>query len=213
MPYGLVPPDARAAKKRERLLVSVENHLLALPGIRPDEKHPAVAKTRMRNLRPSQLAAQNDVLVAPAELVHLARIETLRIVSIRNRTELLLLPPLSRISPNRVAAALGGPTTANPRKSASASNARASDEPRSPTKRVKLRSPSTDLRTRLRPALADELRRLRPQNLLVRHPRHAQIPADPPDRTAVPITGRQIFPISTAPSIPHLALPNHRKSS
>ena len=53
-------------------------------------------------------------------------------------------------------------------------------------KSVKLRLPRADLRTRPRPALANELRRAGPQNLPDRRTRRAQIPVAPPlDRTAL----------------------------
>ena len=68
------------------------------------------------------------------------------------------------------------------------------------------------LRTRLRPTLADEPRRARAQNLPNRHPGHAQISADPPDRTVVTIMGPPNLPSLVRSKHPRLALPNQRKS-
>ena len=83
---------------------------------------------------------------------------------------------------------------ANPRRPASVSIACASDEPRSPPKSLKLQLPRPDLQTRLRPVLVNELRRTRTQNLPDRRTRHAQIPADPLDRTALPEMGSPDLP-------------------
>ena len=53
----------------------VEDHLLALARIGAHEQHPAVAKPHLRDLRHRRHAADDHALVAPVELVGLARLE------------------------------------------------------------------------------------------------------------------------------------------
>ena len=66
---------AGALEKRERPLVSVEHHLLRLARIGAHEHHPAVAEADVRDLHRRRHAVQHDDLVAPVELVGLARRE------------------------------------------------------------------------------------------------------------------------------------------
>ena len=66
------PSRAGAAEERERSLAGVEDHLLALARIAPDEPHPAVAKPHVGGLHRRRHSAQHDELVRPVELVCLA---------------------------------------------------------------------------------------------------------------------------------------------
>ena len=102
----VVAVGARAAEKSERLPVRVENHLMTLPEIHAHMKHPAVAKTHMRNLRADGLAAQNDVLLAPVELVRIAQIAAQRNMRLRRRRRLPFLRTAHSMTSNRVVAAL-----------------------------------------------------------------------------------------------------------
>ena len=158
-------PRASTAEKRERLLVRVEQHLLALPMLRPDIGHPAVAKTDVRDLQPDQLAPDDRVLVAPVELVGLARIEDQRDMRLRRRPGLPTLPPPRRMATHGVVAARvaqGLQILENPHQR----HLLALRTRRVPVQHpIELRFPRPDLRTRLRPPLVDELRRARTDNL------------------------------------------------
>ena len=75
----VVDPAARhAAKEHERPRMRVEHHLLTLAGIRRQEERATVAQPHVRDLDDLRDTAKLDVLVAPVELVGLARIEALR---------------------------------------------------------------------------------------------------------------------------------------
>ena len=64
---------AGAPEERERPLVGVENHLLRLARIGAHEHHAAVAKADVRDLHRRRHAVHHNDLVAPVELVGLAR--------------------------------------------------------------------------------------------------------------------------------------------
>ena len=66
---------AAAPEKCERPVVGVENHLLRLARIGAHEHHAAVAEADMRGLHDRRHAVQHDDLMAPIELVGLARRE------------------------------------------------------------------------------------------------------------------------------------------
>jgi hypothetical protein len=55
--------------------MGVEHHLLGLAGISSDERHPAERQPHMRDLHGHRQAGHLDRVVAPVELVGLARIE------------------------------------------------------------------------------------------------------------------------------------------
>src|SRR3546814_17924364 len=55
--------------------MSVEQHLLALTRIGPDVRRARCAETSVRNLYPHRLAGDLYILVAPVELISLARME------------------------------------------------------------------------------------------------------------------------------------------
>src|SRR3546814_17951211 len=64
-----------AAKESERPSMSIEQHLLALTRIGPDVRRARCAETSVRNLYPHRLAGDLYILVAPVELISLARLE------------------------------------------------------------------------------------------------------------------------------------------
>ena len=74
----VVVDAARAgpAEEGERPIMRVEHHLLRLARIGPHEEHPAVAEPHVRHLQGDRHAVQQDDLVAPVELVGLARRKT-----------------------------------------------------------------------------------------------------------------------------------------
>ena len=69
---------AGALEEGERPVVGVEHHLLRLARIGPHEQHPAVAEPDMRDLHRHRRAVDQHDLVAPVELVGLARREAQR---------------------------------------------------------------------------------------------------------------------------------------
>jgi len=154
-------PDAGVqptGSQGERPVVGVEHHLLRLPRIGPHEQHAAVTEPDMGSLHHHRGAAQQDDLVAPVELVGFAWRKTQRDISGCGRLPAFLAPP-SCVSTNRIIAA--GITEA----------AKLFEQPdqRQPFPRrlalipcqqpVKLGTPGTHLRERLRLALIPELRR------------------------------------------------------
>ena len=69
---------AGALEQREGALVGIEHHLLCLARIGANEHHAAMTQTHVRDLHGHRHAAQHDDLVAPVELVGLARCERQR---------------------------------------------------------------------------------------------------------------------------------------
>jgi hypothetical protein len=59
--------------KGERAIVGVEHHLLRLARIGPHEQHPAVAQPDMRHFHRHCRAVDQHDLLAPVELISLAR--------------------------------------------------------------------------------------------------------------------------------------------
>jgi hypothetical protein len=96
---------AGASEEREGAIVRVEHHLLGLAWIGPHEQHPAVAQPHMRDFHRHRRAAEHHDLVAPVELVSLARRERQRHES-RRRLARVLTAPTLRVAANRVVAAL-----------------------------------------------------------------------------------------------------------
>jgi hypothetical protein len=74
---------AGAPEERKRPVVGVEDHLLRLARIGAHEQHAAVAEPDMGDLHGHRHAVQDDDLVAPVELVGLARREDQRNISVR----------------------------------------------------------------------------------------------------------------------------------
>ena len=86
---------AGAAEEREGAVVRVEHHLLGLARIGAHEHHPAVAEAHVRDLHRHRHAVQHDDLVAPVELVGLARRKAQRNKGRRRRARTLLAPARS----------------------------------------------------------------------------------------------------------------------
>ena len=121
---------AGALEKGERPLVGVEHHLLRLARIGAHEHHPAVAEADMGDLHRRRHAVQHDDLMAPVELVGLARREGQRDEGARRRTRMRFAPaPAHIVGRRRIRLRSRAPAT--PRKFGSASSARASPRPRS----------------------------------------------------------------------------------
>ena len=95
---------AGASEKGESPLVGIEHHLLRLARIGADEQHPAVAQADVRHFDRHRRAADQHDLVAPVELIRLARREAQRHVG-RRQTRHLTASPGSRIPPHSVVAA------------------------------------------------------------------------------------------------------------
>jgi hypothetical protein len=72
--------------------MGVEHHLLALARIGPNEHHPAMAETDGRDLHLHGHAVDQDDLVAPIELVGLARREDERHIGIDRPGSLITAP-------------------------------------------------------------------------------------------------------------------------
>ncbi len=100
MPRWQAPPE-----EGERPVVGVEHHLLRLARIGPHIEHPAMAKPHVRDLHRHRHAGQHHDLVAPVELISLARREAQRHISRRRHRRPLALPA-PRIAAHRVVAAL-----------------------------------------------------------------------------------------------------------
>ena len=122
---------AGALEEGEGPVVGVEHHLLGLARIGPHEQHPAVAEPDVGDLHGHRHAVHQHDLVAPVELVGLARRKAQRHIGRRRR-----LPrapcPAPGVAPHRVVAAVVASARAAPRRSGSASAARAPASPRSP---------------------------------------------------------------------------------
>jgi len=69
---------AGVLEEDERPVMGVEHHLLALARIGPHEHHPGMAEPNVGNLGRHCCPVDQDDLVAPVELVGLARIEAQR---------------------------------------------------------------------------------------------------------------------------------------
>jgi len=76
---------ADPAIKRERLVMGVKHQLLRLPKIDPHERHPAVRKLHVRRLDHQRQPLERDRLMAPVELIGLARRKAHRHISARRR--------------------------------------------------------------------------------------------------------------------------------
>jgi hypothetical protein len=164
--------------------MGVEDHLLRLSRIGPDEDHPAVAEPDMGDLhRRGHPIDQND-LVAPVELVGFARIEAQRHEG-RGRRRTLRLRPRRRVASHGVISALVSEPLQlleDPDRRQPVALGLARVLCQHP---VELVPPRTDLRLRLDAALVGELRRSRPHDLAHGLTRHPQLAADLLDRLLV----------------------------
>lgn len=176
-------PGAGAAEEGERLVMRIEHHLLGLSGISPHKRHPAVAETDMGDLDRRGHAVEDHDLMAPVELVGLARIEAQRDIG-AGRRFLRRLRPTGRISAHGVIAAViaaAAQLLVDP-------DQRQAFAFRSPgivgQHLVQLGTPGIDLRTGLPRAVIGELGRPRSDDLAHRVPRQTQLAADLLDRFA-----------------------------
>ena len=97
------PARRHAAEEGERPRMRVEQHLLGLARIGPNIDRPRGAQPHVRHLHPHRLARDLHVLVAPVELVGLARPEHQRDERWRVRhAPASLQPPPRRVAPDRV---------------------------------------------------------------------------------------------------------------
>ena len=97
-----------AAEEAEAARMRIEQHLLGLARIGPDVHRPRCAQPHMGDLHPHRLARDLDVLMAPVELVRLARHEQERDER-RHAVTRILAPccrPARRITPDRIVGAL-----------------------------------------------------------------------------------------------------------
>ena len=74
-------PRTGTAKESERLVMRIEDHLLDLPWISPHKWHPAVAQANMCGLHGRRDTVDQNNLMAPIELIGLARIKAQRNIS------------------------------------------------------------------------------------------------------------------------------------
>src|SRR5215210_2503072 len=98
------PAPARAPEEGERPIVGVEHHLLRLAWVGAHEQHPRVAQPQVGDLHRHRRAVDQHDLVAPVELVGLARLKGQRHEGI-DRRQHPLLAPAPGVAPNRVVAA------------------------------------------------------------------------------------------------------------
>jgi hypothetical protein len=105
--FHVVIDSARTGplEEPEPPLVGVEHHLLRLARISAHKHHPAVAEAQMRDLHDRRHPVHHNDLVAPVELIGLARRERQRHKGIRRRA-CIQLRPASRITANGVVAAV-----------------------------------------------------------------------------------------------------------
>ena len=186
---NLAVVDAPRAGARRRRRRPCRGHRRPSPGVSrgigPDKQHPAVAKPDMRHLHGCGRAVDHHNLVAPVELVGLARIEDQRHIG-SGRCLLFLLGPRGRISPDRVIATVisSGPKFLED-PDAGQSFALSASAHLPPASLSSFLLPWTDLRLRLDGALVGMLGRTGSDHLAHRVPRDPQLPADLLDRLFV----------------------------
>ena len=157
--------------------MGIEHHLLALTRIGTHEQHAAVTEPDMSHLHRDGDAIDEHDLMAPVELVSLARGKRQRHIGLSRHCSAFLAPALG-IAPNRIVAAVIAGTTqlfVNPRQcqpfTAGLRLVRQEN-------RIQLLAPWTDLRQWLVLALIVELCRPRPDDFANHFPRQAQLTAD-----------------------------------
>ena len=189
MPRRQAPPK----KRKERSCASRvhargahdEDHLLALAGEDLNQPHAAVAEPHLRGLHPGRRPRQTRVLVAPVELVGLARIEDQRHVGLRRRQQPPTAPPRPGVATNRVIAALiaqGRQVLVDPQQ-------RQTQPARRPLvglqPALQLFHPRPELRHRLDLAIVRVRGRIAPHHLAYRVLGNPQIPGQLLDRNAL----------------------------
>ena len=177
-------PRTGPAEESERPFMGVENHLLGLTRIAPNEHHTAVAKPDMGHLQGDRHAAKDHDLVRPVKLIGLARREAERDEGIAPARP-PRRAPTPGITPHRIiAAAISRPAEilGNPQQR----------HPFTPAAFLVLRQKSfqfikirPQLRIRLIPAFVGKTGRSGTQNLAHRVPRQAAVPCNRLDRLPV----------------------------
>ena len=89
--------------------MGVEHHLLRLTRIGPHEQHSAVAEPNVSDLHGHRRSAQEDNLVAPIELVSLARSKAQRYKRCSGRLPAFLSPTPSIAAHGVIAAVISAP--------------------------------------------------------------------------------------------------------
>lgn len=203
---------AGPAQERERAVMRVEHHLLALARVRPHKKHPAVAKPQVRDLHHGGDAVDQHHLVAPVELVRLARREAQRQIGRRRRRRPITAPG-RRVTAHRVVTA----TIAEPLQLLEHPDHRQPFAPRLAPVRlqqpIQLGRPRSQLRQRLHLALIGEAGLARADHLPDRVPRHAEVAHDLLDRLAQAARTRAgSAPPSPRPASPRPPPPQRTKA-
>ena len=182
----------------------IKNHLLALAHVGPGEHHAAVAKPDMGDLHGDGHAVDQHDLMAPVELISLARCIIERHIGIRRCRSPGLRPSLG-IASNGIVAALiskGANLLVNPDQCQPFPRGLALIGLKKP---IDMLNPRADLRQRLVFALIDEVRLARPQYLAHGVARHMQLPCDLLHRPAMRMKG----PANARDRIHSLQLPLH----
>ena len=202
-------PPAGPAEEAEGALVRLEDHLLAFAREDLDQLHPAVAEPHVRRLHPRRRTRQARVLVAPVELVGLARIEAQRHVGLRGRQQTATATPRLGVAAHRVIAALV----------AERCKVLVDPQQRQPIPALpllvgfklalKLLHPRTKLRHRLDLALVRVRGRIAPNHLADRVLRNPQITGELLDRNAL----HQMIPTDPRNRLHNQHLPPPRPSN
>ena len=178
------PARAGALVEGEGPVVRVEHHLLGLAGISPNERHPAVTEPHMRDLHRHGDAVDQHDLVAPVELVRLARLEAQRHEG-RRRPRASRPSPSRGVSPDGVVPAFVAQTAevlVDPQQRYPIPAAPRGIRGQQP---IELVPPGAELRLGLDAALVLKGGLLRPQNLPDNLPRQLQLTADLLDRLSL----------------------------
>ena len=178
------PSPAGALEEAERPVVGVEHHLRALSRIGADQEHPAVAQPHVRHLELGRHPRQHHELVAPVELVGLARIEHQRHVRLRHRRR-PAPPPRLGVAPDRVVAAAIAEIRQRLEDTLQGQPFALRLGLIGREQSIQLIRPRTQLGSRLGPQVVAECRRIRPDHLAHRVARDLQIPLDRLDRLAL----------------------------
>jgi hypothetical protein len=177
-------PGAGALVEGECPVMRVEHHLLGLARVGPHEGHPAVTEPHVGDLDRHGDAVDQHDLMAPVELVGLARIEAQRHER-RRRPGAALASPDRGVAPDGVIAAFVAQATQvleDPQQRHPLAPA-----PRSirAEETLEFLAPRPELRMRLNAALVLERGLLGPQNLPDNLPRQLQLTADLLDRLSL----------------------------
>jgi hypothetical protein len=173
-----------ALEECERPFVRVEHHLLRLARIGAHEHHPAVAEAEMRDLHDRRHPVHHNDLVAPVELIGLARRKRQRHKGIRRRA-CIRLRPASRITADGVIAAVVSERPQlleNPDQGQPLSRRRFDVRRQQP---IELLFPSSEFRARLHLTLIRKRRLVRAQDLTNRIAGQPQVACDLLDRLAL----------------------------